>query len=128
MSTRWRFLTLVAGAALFAVATGGAQDSPSLGDLARQQRQKKEQPKTASSKDAKSSKVVTNEAMAGPAAGTPASVAVAGDGEKPAASSSGAKPSSEDLKAQILAQKNQIAQLQSQISILNASIQFAPAN
>lgn len=27
-----------------------------------------------------------------------------------------------------MAQKNQIAQLQSQISILNASIQFAPAN
>jgi hypothetical protein len=51
---------------LFAVATGGAQDSPSLGDLARQQRQKKEQPKNASGKDAKSSKVITNEAIAGP--------------------------------------------------------------
>jgi len=121
-------LVLTAAACLFA-GSASSQDSPSLGDLARQQRQHKEQSKTAPSKDAKPSKVITNEEISGHTA--PAS-APAADGEgsqsSTPASSGGAKQPADQVKAQILAQKNQIATLQSQVDELNQSIRFAPAN
>jgi hypothetical protein len=108
-------------------ATAYAQDSPSLGDLARQQRQQKEQSKTTSSKDAKSSKVITNEEPPGHSAMAAGSVVNAEVTPQPV-SSEGPKQPAEHWRSQILAQKNQIATMQSQVEDLNESIRFAPAN
>jgi hypothetical protein len=121
-------LVITAAACLFA---GGAkgQDSPSLGDLARQQRQQREQSKAAPGKDAKASKVITNEEI--PEHTGPASAAA---GSSPASQSStpessgGTKQQADHAKSQILAQKSQIATLQGQVDELNESVRFAPAN
>jgi predicted RNase H-like nuclease (RuvC/YqgF family) len=105
-----------------------AQDEPSLGDLARQQRQQKEQSKPAPGKDAKTSKVITNEEI--PSHAEPRSVAAANKGNYDAlpAAPNEPKQSSEHWKPQIIAQKNQIATLQRQVDELSESIRFAPAN
>ena len=121
-------LVLTAAACLFA-GTANGQDSPSLGDLARQQRQQKEQSKTAQNKDAKASKVITNEEIpehTGPA-GAPAAGGAASQSSLPVPAD-GAKQQPEHVKSQILAQKNQIATLQGQVDELNESVRFAPAN
>ena len=109
-----RLLLLLTAATSLAIATAYAQDAPSLGDLARQQRQQKEQSKTASGKDAKPSKVITNEEIPGHAAGASAVVASSGEATPLPASADGAKQPADQWKSQILAQKNQIATLQSQ--------------
>jgi len=119
-------LRLVLGCAtlLSAVLVSG-QDEPSLGDLARQQRQQREQGKTVSSKDGKGSKVITNEEMPS----HPATVAAKGAG--PASSSAYSnepKLPAAQWKSQILTQKNQIETLQRQVDELSESIRFAPAN
>jgi len=123
-----RLLLLLTAVTSLAIATAYAQDAPSLGDLARQQRQQKEQSKTASGKDAKPSKVITNEEIHEHAAGASAVVASSGEATPLPASADGAKQPADQWKSQILAQKNQIATLQSQIDELNESIHFAPAN
>jgi hypothetical protein len=129
MGTRCRlFLGAAAAVSLFAGVVG-AQDSQSLGDLARQQRQQKEQSKTVPGKDAKAPKVITNEEIPeheGPAP------ALAADGEESRASmpapAGGPKQPPEHVKSQILTQKHQIASLQRQVDEINESIRFAPAN
>jgi predicted RNase H-like nuclease (RuvC/YqgF family) len=122
-------LVITAAVCLFAGgARGQDSTSPSLGDLARQQRQQKEQSKTAPGKDAKASKVITNEEIpehAGTAA--PAGSSPAGQSSTPE-SSAGTKQQAEHAKSQILAQKSQIATLQGQVDELNESVRFAPAN
>jgi chromosome segregation ATPase len=120
-------LVVAAAVSLFAGVVYG-QDSQSLGDLARQQRQK-EQSKAAQGKDAKPSKVITNEDVpeqAGPEPG-PLASGEESRNSRPA-SSNGGKQSAEQVKAQILEQKNQIAALQKQLDEINESIRFAPAN
>jgi len=125
------FLRLTAIVFLLA-ATGYAQDSPSLGDLARQQRQQKEKSKTAQGKDTKTAKVITNEEIRWQAGTAP--TPAAGGGEHSTLTASGnasakdAKPTAEVWTAQISAQKSQIASLQKQIVEINQSVQFAPAN
>ncbi len=129
MGTRCKLILVFAAAGCLFAGIANGQDSPSLGDLARQQRQQKEQSKTAQGKDAKASKVITNEEIpehAGPAT-PPAAGGQASQSSMPA-SSNGAKQPAEHVKSQILAQKNQIATLQSQVDELNESIRFAPAN
>jgi hypothetical protein len=130
MGTRRRlFLGFATAVSLFA-GVAHAQDSQSLGDLARQQRQKqKEQSKTALGKDAKASKVITNEEIpehAGPAP----EPAINGEQNRTSmpAASEGAKQPAEHWKSQILAQKNQITSLQRQVDEINESIRFAPPN
>src|SRR5271168_1990722 len=88
------------------------QDSPSLGDLARQQRQQKEQSKTAPGKDAKASKVITNEEI--PEHAQPAASGIRGQQKSAAAPASSAEPKlpAEHWRSQILTQKNQIEALQ----------------
>jgi predicted RNase H-like nuclease (RuvC/YqgF family) len=105
-----------------------AQDEPSLGDLARQQRQQKEQSKPAPGKDAKTSKVITNEEI--PSHAEPRSVATASKGNYDALPPAPNEPKqpAEHWKSQIIAQKNQISTLQRQVDELNESIRFAPAN
>jgi hypothetical protein len=127
MGTRYRHSALFIAALSLVAATAYAQDSPSLGDLARQQRQQKEQSKTTSSKDAKSSKVITNEELPGHSAMAAGSVVNAEVTPQPV-SSEGPKQPAEHWRSQILAQKNQIATMQSQVEDLNESIRFAPAN
>jgi hypothetical protein len=128
MSTICRPILVFAVAAC--LCTGGAkgQDSPPLGDLARQQRQQKEQSKTAQGKDAKASKVITNEEI--PEHGNASAPAGSSQAiqSSTSESSGGTKQQAEHVKSQILAQKTQIATLQGQVDELNESIRFAPAN
>jgi hypothetical protein len=122
------FLGIATAVSLFA-GTLYAQDSPSLGDLARQQRQQKEQSKTAPGKDPKASKVITNEEI--PEHAVPAPALTARSEERGASmppSSNGPKQPPEHWKSQILAQKNQIASLQREVDEISESIRFAPAN
>jgi len=106
------------------------QDTPSLGDVARQARQQKQQNKDAQGKTApaKASKVVTNEEI-------PESPDAAADSSRssdpapaPVREPGGAKLPAEQWKSQIQAQKNVVSSLQSQIDKLNDSIHFAPGN
>jgi hypothetical protein len=129
MGAKCRLILVPAAAiSLFAGIVYG-QDSQSLGDLARQQRQQKEQSKTAQGKDAKASKVITKEGIPehaepapGPAAGGEES------GSPMPASPNGAKRPAEDVTSEIQAQKSQIASLQRQIDEVNGSVRFAPAD
>lgn len=129
MGTRYRlFLGFAAAVSLFG-GTAYAQDAPSLGDLARQQRQQKEQSKTAQGKDARASKVITKEEIPAHAGSAPALPAGREESRTSMpASSNGAKQPAEHWRSQILAQKNQIASLQRQVDEINESIRFAPAN
>jgi hypothetical protein len=121
------FLFFVAAISLGAVTANG-QDEPSLGDLARQQRQQKQQAKTAPGKDAKPPKVITNEELPAHTA-APSSPAASGDETaSPPDSANAPKVPGEQWKSQIQSQKNQIASLQTQIDQLNESIRFAPSN
>lgn len=106
-------------------------NSPSLGDLARQQRQ--QHAKDAQSKDAKTPKVFTNANLPGHSADADHSddsaAQNADTGKAPLpVPSSGTKEGSEQLRLQIQEQKSQIAELQQQIDHLNGSIRFAPGN
>ncbi|HWY19715.1 MAG TPA: hypothetical protein VNX26_00760 [Candidatus Acidoferrum sp.] len=124
MAVRRKFIfVLGAVTALFAGAAV-AQESPSLGDLARQQRQQSKPPK---GKDAKASKVITNEEIPEHGMSAPAPTGQEYGSSMPA-SSSGAKEPAEHWKSQIQAQKSQIASVQKQIDQVNESIRFAPAN
>jgi chromosome segregation ATPase len=120
-----RKLVFVLGAAVSMFAGAAySQDSPSLGDLARQKRQ---QSKAAQGKDAKASKVITNEEIPEHAVSAPVPAGEEGGSSAPA-SSGEAKQPAEHWKSQIQAQKSQIASLQKQIDQVNESVRFAPAN
>jgi hypothetical protein len=99
-----------------------ASSAQSLGDVARQNREKQKAKSTPAVK-----KVITNEDI-------PASAAATADqskdeGKKAAApAASDSKRSAAEWKSQILAQKNVVANLQAQIDTLNKSIYFVEAN
>src|SRR5579864_6313272 len=108
-------------AAIVLCGIGGAaqdsgQDSPSLGDAARQARQQKQQQaKTTPAKSVKPAKVITNEEI--PEHAGPDGVSLTSDGEHssamaPSGNSEAGKASPEHWKSQIQAQKSQIAALQ----------------
>jgi hypothetical protein len=115
-----------------------SQDSPSLGDVARQARQQKQdQDKDKDSQNSKdkstpkASKVITTEEISSGPHSLPVDSASTNRAQNRPDSSSGpaaAKQSAESWKSQILAQKQSIAALQTEISKINDSIQFAPAN
>ena len=110
----------VAGVVLFVIASTYGQ---SLGDVAREQRQKQ-------AKDARTErKVLTNEDL--PARTEPESTTSVSTDEheaKPAAAASNDTHAAEQWKAKIETQRNSIATLQSQIDKLNSSIHFAGPN
>lgn len=122
---KWGMAVLIGGLVL---AVAAASDDQSLGDLARQQRQKQQ------SKDAHAPrKVITNEDLPDNPTSPEASSGASAGSDKREDPSSG--PSSSDFmrageqwKAQIHAQKNSIASLQKQIDKLNSSIHFVEAN
>ncbi|MFY9559588.1 MAG: hypothetical protein WAQ52_05075 [Terriglobales bacterium] len=105
------------------LALGGAAFGQSLGDVARQTRQKEK----ARGKAAK--KVITNEDLPESPDLTPGQQETVGKMEavSPSASPSGAQ-SAEQWKSSILAQKNRIATMQAQIDKLSGSIRFVEAN
>jgi predicted RNase H-like nuclease (RuvC/YqgF family) len=113
-------IVAVIGAVLFMVASGYGQ---SLGDVAREQRQKQ-------AKDAHTThKVVTNEDIpeqAEPVSST--SVSTDEHDTAPPAPASNDTHAGEQWKAKIEAQKSSVASLQSQIDKLNSSIHFVEAN
>ncbi len=119
------WLVLLAATILLFAAGAFCQDAPSLGDVARQTRQKKDQAKSAPGNDPKTAKVITNEEI-------PASAQAASSTEKGSEHSSAVsdefKQSPDQWKSQIATEKNQIASLQGHIQQLNDSIRFAPAN
>jgi len=119
-------VVLAAGVSLFSCAAYG-QDAPSLGDVARQQRQKKAQSAAVPGKEAKPSKVITNEQLPSQTGGGNFN-AGAGSGAAPISSPDGTKQSIEDIKAQFVAQKHQISSLQAHIDEVSESIRFAPGN
>lgn len=114
--TKRRFLGLSAAAFCCAV-IACAQESPSLGDLARQQRQK-EKSRTAQIK------VVTNEEIPEHPDSTPEAASPDTGATHP--SSHGQTESAERVKSQIRTQENQIAQLQRNIDRVIKSIPRAP--
>ena len=128
MGTQRRMFLLLTAAISLTSAVANGQDAPSLGDLARQQRQQKEQSKTAPGKEAKSSKVITNEQIPEHPELSRATTANGGERTAQPGAASGPKQPAEHWKSQILTQKNQIASLQGQVDELNESIRFAPAN
>jgi hypothetical protein len=105
------------------LALSSAALGQSLGDVARQTRQKEK----ARGKAAK--KVITNEDLPETPDLTPGQQETVGKMEPvvPAAVLSGAQ-SAEQWKSSILAQKNTIATMQAQIDKLNGSIRFVEAN
>jgi hypothetical protein len=127
-----RKLVLTAAAVCgFALAMVG-QESQSLGDVARQSRQQK-QDKEAQSKaggPTTKSKVITNEEIGHqtePATEAPGTGKEQGSANSHP-SSGGPKMPAEQWKSVIQAQKQAINTQQSNIDKLNDSIQFAPAN
>jgi predicted RNase H-like nuclease (RuvC/YqgF family) len=121
MLTRGRLATVLAAAISLPIAAV-AQDSPSLGDLARQQRQQKE-----AADKSKPVKVITNEQIPE----RPAAALRQARAEEPSSphyDENTDKASAERWKSQIQSQKNQVANLQREIDDLNESIRFAPAN
>jgi len=107
---------------MLVAAAGHAQ---SLGDVAREQRQK-QQSKTAHAP----AKVVTNEDIPEhpESSSDGSSTADQRSGSSQAPSSTGAKKTAEEWKSEVLGQKNSIASLQNQIEQLNSSIHFTGPN
>src|SRR5258708_32613593 len=71
MGTRCKLIFVLGAAGSLFAGTTYAQDSPSLGDAARQQRQQKQQSETSPGKDAAAPTVITNEEIPAHAASTP---------------------------------------------------------
>jgi predicted RNase H-like nuclease (RuvC/YqgF family) len=114
-----KFFTVI-GLVLFVVAGSYAQ---SLGDVARQQREK--QAKGGHT----ARKVVTNEEIPeNPEAVASGSTSAEEHSGTPASSASNDTHSGEEWKSKIQAQKSSVASLQSQIDKLNSSIHFVEAN
>lgn len=126
-------LLFSAGASVLALLAFG-QESPSLGDVARQARRRRQQNKSAQGKDtpaSKTSKVITDDELpqhSGPATRGPTSEDQDhGATDSPPASGE-AKMSADHWKSQIQAQKNLLRSLEQEIDKLNDSIHFAPGN
>jgi hypothetical protein len=130
MGIRHRLFLRLTAAVFLLAATAHGQDPPSLGDLARQQRQQKEKSKAAPGKDSKAAKLITNEEIHAQAGAQAPAVE-----EHATSSSTSAAPSNQEVKqtaetwtSQIQGQKSNIASLQKQLEALNESIHFAPGN
>jgi len=107
------------------------QDSPSLGDVARQARKQKQDPQNKPAQSSKTAKVITNEEIPehSEADAQPSTQDDVRQESVPSSSASGgAKIPAEQWKSRIEAQKNAVASLQSSIDRLNDSIRFAPGN
>jgi len=137
MPNRNTKLWLVLAGAFTFVAIAAAQDQPSLGDVARQARQQKQQNKDAQAKDgqgklaaSRETKVITDESLP-EHTGDTASSAPPSEDSADADSASAApqgKLSAEEWKSRIQAKKRVVDSLQRNIDELEKSIRFAPGN
>jgi len=113
-------LTLFAVLFLFA-ASSLAQ---SLGDVARQQRQKQQAKPSATPR-----KVITDEDLPDRAADASDSTAGAGDkGKSSSSTPAGGKKTAEQWKSQIQSQKAKVAAMQSEVDKLSGSVHYVEAN
>ncbi len=122
---------LISAVIFLVTALAVGQDSPSLGDVARQARKQKQDPQTKATQSSKAAKVITNEEIPehSEADGQPSTQVDVRQGSAPSSSpSEGAKIPAEQWKSRIEAQKNAIASLQGSIERLTDSIHFAPGN
>src|ERR1700692_1845437 len=122
MNIRGRLLGLVA-AAFFLGATANAQDSQSLGEVARQQRLQKEQSTSAPGKAAES-RIITNEEIpehTEDKTGPPLKKSLA----LGSTASRGSKQTAEYWKSRIQEQKGQSVSLQRRMDAMNSSIRFS---
>jgi predicted RNase H-like nuclease (RuvC/YqgF family) len=120
---RFKFPFFITAIFLF-TGFAAAQDSPSLGDLARQQRQHK----ASDAQDGKTPKVITNEQIPEHPERTALTARNRSVANNSAPTYGEEKQSAEHWKSQITSQKHQVASLQREINDLNESIRFAPAN
>lgn len=150
-SMRKTFLLLAAGSLLWATGAYAQDDSPSLGDLARQVRQQKQQKdpqakdaakpaptgtsaaKSAAKPDtAQPAHVITNENIGSHAVVNPAPVqqseAKGDSADNQPDTPSERNEAAEKWKQEIQSQKDAIASLQQQIDELSSSIQYAGPN
>jgi len=122
---------LISAVTFMFTALAVGQDSPSLGDVARQARKQKQDPQTNAAQSSKPAKVITNEEIPEHSEADPQPSTQEDASRESALSSSpsgGAKIPAEQWKSRIEAQKNAIASLQNSIDRLNDSIHFAPGN
>jgi hypothetical protein len=110
------------------VFAAGTTYGQSLGDVARQQRQKQQTKNTQPPR-----RVITNEDIPESPASSQTSPSASADSDRPEQLSAMPSPgdvmrAGEQLKVQIRAQKNSIASLQKQIDKLNSSIHFVEGN
>ena len=103
---------------------GQSSCAPSLGDVARQQREKQKDDGKANATKTPS-KVITNEDL--PEHSEALDSADKNDDDADASSSKGAK-SADQWKAEISAKKKEVASFETQLENLKSSIHFAPAN
>ncbi len=104
------------------LALGSAAFGQSLGDVARQTRQKEK------SKGKAAKKVITNEDLPANSDVNPGPQETIGKMEAVSSQAPSAGQSAEQWKSQILAQKNAIANMQAQIDKVSSSIRFVEAN
>jgi len=119
MRSASRELLFCAAALIVMTAAGFGQ---SLGDVAREQRQK-QQAKSSQS----APKVITNEDLGEPEDGVPQASSEESKQDDPHSSNLGSR-SAEQWKSQIEAQKRAIAALQKRIDEVNSSVHFARAS
>ena len=130
-------LWLVLASVLTFVAMAAPQDQPSLGDIARQARQQKQQNQDAQAKDgqgkpaaSRETKVITDESLPEHTGDTASSAPASEDsaGADSASAAPQGKLSAGEWKARIQAKKSVVDSLQSNIDELEKSIRFAPGN
>ena len=121
---------LISAVTFLVTALAVGQDSPSLGDVARQARKQKQDPQTKSAQSSKTAKVITNEEIPehSEAEAQPSTQDDVRQNAPSSSSSGRAKIPAEEWKSRIEAQKNAVASLQNSIDKLNESIHFAPGN
>lgn len=149
------FTAAIASLPILSPVVAVGQDSPSLGDAARQARLQKQRDAQAENSDKvapgaeanskpangkaapapaapkKAAKVITNEEIpehAGSVSRPPVSPAAYHGADNAEHSSAATEEKGQALKAQITTMKNYVASLQAQIDSLNDSIHFAPGN
>jgi predicted RNase H-like nuclease (RuvC/YqgF family) len=121
-----RLLAVVAVFALSMESLGQSSDTPSLGDLARKQREKQEKDKASATKP---KKVVTDEDM--PAQAADEDVPPSDGSHEEMSTERSARDvlqSGDQFKSAIARQKGVVTDLKARIDKLNASIHFVEAN
>jgi hypothetical protein len=125
------FLLCFVGLTLFALLARGQDEQQSLGDVARKTREQKQQNKETQGKTkatAKAPRVITDEQVAHSTNEPSPATSSRDDSSTSSADAPAGKLPPDQWRSRILAQKNAVSTLQSNIDKVNESIQFAPGN